>query len=447
MKTPIYDFVKKYSESAPVRMHMPGHKGRGPLGIEAFDITEISGADSLYDASGVINESEKTASALFGCKTLYSTEGSSLTVRAMVYMISVYAKENGKPQKILAARGAHKSFLYATALVNLEVEWLYPRDGASYLSAFADADELEELFKSKKDDEMPVAVYITSPDYLGGMCDVKGISEICKKYGVLLAVDNAHGAYLGFLEKSEHPIANGADICCDSAHKTLPVLTPGAYLHISDKAPESFSLMAKGAMALFASTSPSYLVLQSLDLANPYLEGLKEKIKAAEPKISELKKKISALGFTLYGKELLKITLCPRLYGYTGTELADILRGFNVECEFADNDYTVLMISPELSENDGEIILNALASVKRKSPLPEIFPKATCCIAVMSPREAIFSPKEEILAEQALGRILAEPSVGCPPAVPILICGEKIDKAAIEAFNYYGIKKVSVVKE
>ena len=131
MKTPIYDFVKKYSESAPVRMHMPGHKGRGPLGIEAFDITEISGADSLYDASGVINESEKTASALFGCKTLYSTEGSSLTVRAMVYMISVYAKENGKPQKILAARGAHKSFLYATALVNLEVEWLGQRESCA----------------------------------------------------------------------------------------------------------------------------------------------------------------------------------------------------------------------------------------------------------------------------------------------------------------------------
>ena len=124
MKHPICDFVKKYAESTPQRLHMPGHKGKGPMGIEALDITEIKGADSLFEADGIISESESIASELFGCKTLYSAEGSSLAIRSMVYLISVHAKERGVVPSILAARNAHKSFLYAAALTDVEVRWL-----------------------------------------------------------------------------------------------------------------------------------------------------------------------------------------------------------------------------------------------------------------------------------------------------------------------------------
>lgn len=92
----------------------------------------------------------------------------------------------------------------------------------------------------------PAAVYITSPDYLGNLADIGGMSDVCRKYGVLLIVDNAHGAYLHFLPKPEHPLDLGAEMCCDSAHKTLPVLTGGAYLHISQMLRQSLSKMRKG---------------------------------------------------------------------------------------------------------------------------------------------------------------------------------------------------------
>ena len=121
MKTPICDFVREYKDSGAVRLHMPGHKGVELIGGESLDITEIFGADSLYDASGIIRESERSASELFGCDTYYSTEGSSHVIRAMAYLISLHARERGEKPKILAARNCHKTFVSAAALLDEEL--------------------------------------------------------------------------------------------------------------------------------------------------------------------------------------------------------------------------------------------------------------------------------------------------------------------------------------
>ena len=124
MRTPICDFLSEYADSDAVRMHMPGHKGRGSA-LEVLDLTEIPGADSLFEANGIIRESEMIASEIFGARSFYSTEGSSLAIRAMVALISLKAKSEGKSPLILAARNAHKSFVSAAALVGCDVEWLY----------------------------------------------------------------------------------------------------------------------------------------------------------------------------------------------------------------------------------------------------------------------------------------------------------------------------------
>ncbi|MGN1194355.1 MAG: aminotransferase class V-fold PLP-dependent enzyme [Acutalibacteraceae bacterium] len=444
MNTPICDFVNECCESGNIRLHMPGHKGKDFLGFEKYDITEIDGADSLYHASGIIEESENNASSLFGTgKTCYSCEGSSLCIRAMLYLTMLYAKENGRQPLVLAGRNAHKTFVTAAALLNINITWLYPEENESYLSCSLSSKELQSKIKAEK----PCAVYITSPDYLGGMCDIAEISDICRKNGVLLLVDNAHGAYLKFLERSLHPIDLGADMCCDSAHKTLPVLTGGAYLHISKSAPKLFFKQVKNALAFFGSTSPSYLILQSLDKANKYLsDGYKEKLDAYIRTTAEIKAKLSE-SFTLTGSEPLKITFMPKSYGYTGDEFAKELKKHGFICEFSDPDFTVLMLTPENGENETKKILQAISKIKRKTAIDVLPPQVDKCEAVLSPMAALTAKKETISTESSVGRISASVSVSCPPAVPIVISGERINESAKKAFEYYSVRQIEVVAE
>ncbi|MBE6718664.1 MAG: aminotransferase class V-fold PLP-dependent enzyme [Ruminococcaceae bacterium] len=445
MKTPIFDFVSNYAKQNGVRLHMPGHKGNSSLGIEALDITEIKGADSLYEADGIINESEQYASQIFGSDTFYSTEGSSLCIRAMLYLVTLLASENRQRPLIFASRNAHKAFLSSVALLDLDVQWLTSERDDSYLSFTLSANELDEIIE--KAERKPTAVYLTSPDYLGNVLDVKKIAEICHKHNVLLLVDNAHGAYLHFLGESKHPITLGADMCSDSAHKTLAVLTGGAYLHISKNAPSLFTEQAKNALSLFGSTSPSYLILQSLDLANKYIEeGYREKLLRFSVKAKNLCKTLKNHGYSLIGDEVLKITIQTKDYGYTGNEFADMLREKNIECEFSDPDFVVFMLTPEIDDGMLDSFEKTLLSIPRKNIITQKPPIPSLPKKAMSVRNATFSPKELLPREECLGRVLAFSEVGCPPAVPIIVSGEIIDENALKCFEYYGIQNCCVVK-
>ncbi len=444
MDTPICDFVRDYISSGMHRLHMPGHKGAALLGMEQLDITEIQGADSLYAPEGIIAQSQKNASNLFGCRTLYSTEGSSQCIRAMLYLLLQYAKLQKRKPLIAAGRNAHKAFLTAVAMLDADVKWLYPGVPDSYLSCNLTPEELEAYLQNAQ--EKPVAVYLTSPDYLGTVADIRGISKVCHRYGVLLAVDNAHGAYLKFLPESAHPMDLGADICCDSAHKTLPVLTGGAYLHLSDEMDKAVGQQAQNAMMLFGSTSPSYLILQSLDEANVYLERYPARLQKLLPRLEAFKARLRKQGYTLYGSEALKLTIQAKPYGYTGNQLAECLRQQKIEPEFTDPDYVVLMLSAESSEELLTQLEQALYQIPPKLPVKEVSPAFAPGKQVMTIREAVLACSEFLPAQQCRGRILAVPTVGCPPAVPILVCGEKIDDHAIKCFAYYGITECCVVK-
>ena len=445
METPICDFVRDYAESGTLRLHMPGHKGETVLGMESLDITEIRGADSLYEADGIIARSEANASRVFGCRTLYSTEGSSQCIRAMLYLVRLWAVQQGRGPRIAAGRNAHKTFLTAAGLLDLQVDWLWPRGEGSYLSCVLTPEDVQAYLESAP--ELPGAVYLTSPDYLGNVADIRGIAAVCHRFGVLLAVDNAHGAYLKFLRPSRHPMDLGADLCCDSAHKTLPVLTGGAYLHLSDDLDKAVGAQAKNAMMLFGSTSPSYLILQSLDRANPRLADYPERLEALIPRLDALKSRLQAAGYRLYGEEPLKLTIEAKARGYTGGELADLLRRRGIEPEFADPDYLVLMFSPEMRGETVENLERVFLEIPPKSPIGEAAPRMVLAEGAMSIREAMLAPSEFLPAGECLGRILAVPTVGCPPAVPIVVCGERIDESALACFSYYGIEKCCVVKE
>ena len=444
MRTPIYNFVKAYSDSATARFHMPGHKGKELLGIEKYDITEIGGADVLYDACSIIDESENNATELFGtAHTYYSTEGSTLAIKAML-AIAYKNRKNKSSGVILAARNVHKAFVNACALLDLDVQWI-GLDSEHICKSTLTANDVRAALENAK--IKPFAVYITSPDYLGNVADIRAIADVCDEYGVPLLVDNAHGAYLAFLKPSVHPIALGAAMCADSAHKTLPALTGAAYLHVSKRYSE-YTKIARETLGIFASTSPSYLTLASLDLTNKYLaESFEEKLKVLSRKISDMKSRLAERGLVFEGDEPIKIVIAASKMGYSGNELAEYLRGRKIECEFSDLDYLVLMATPENTDAELDALESALAVLECRPALEERVAKGSAVgKRALSIREATFAPCEVIDVREAIGRICGSSTVSCPPAVPIVISGEIIDERAVALLEYYGIEKIKVLK-
>ncbi len=446
MNTPIADFLKNYNSLGADRFHMPGHKGIGLIGAEGFDITEISGADVLFEANGIIGESEKNATKLFKCgKTVYSTEGSTLCIKTMLCLAIDRFKENYPNERphVIAGRNAHKAFIFAAAELDFDIDWIYDTASASICNCLVKADEIKEKLAGEIP---PAAVYITTPDYLGNLTDITEISALCKSNSVPLLVDNAHGAYLAFTKNKNHPILLGADMCCDSAHKTLPVLTGGAYLHISASAEDRFAKKVKQAMQIFASTSPSYLILHSLDLANKYIsDGYEEKLEDTLSEISKLKKALTEKGFILFGDEPMKMTVFASKCGIDGKKLAEYLMKEKIYPEYYDRDFVCLMPSASTDEKSFERLKKALLSLEIK-PTEPVLPPFFVAKSVMSPREAVFSPFEKVKTENALGKIAALPTASCPPAVAVVSSGELVSREAIKVLKYYGIDELYVVK-
>ena len=439
--TPICDFVQAYASAQPVRMHMPGHKGVGPLGFEALDITEIDGADELYAPTGIIAESEANAARLFGARTFYSAEGSSLAIRAMLAL----AAAGGERPLVLAGRNAHRAFLSAAALLEMDVEWLHPAPGEAYHSCRMTPGAVDAALTRLGG--RCQAVYVTSPDYLGHVADIAALAGVCHDHGALLLVDNAHGAYLKFLPGgSRHPIDLGADMCCDSAHKTLPAVTGAAYLHLRQGLDIS-PARVREALALFGSSSPSWLILQSLDACNRLLADYPAMLADFLPKLDALKARLSARGWALAWEEPMKLTLSARPYGWTGDALAGALAGSGIYSEFHDPDFLTLMPTP--LNTDGELarLEAALEAIPRREPLPNAAPKYRAARAALSVRAASFAPRETLPVGACAGRVLAAPALSCPPCVPIAVCGEVIDAGIIERLRYYGIGACEVVRQ
>ena len=447
MNTPICDFLKSYREREGIRLHMPGHKGRGRE-ENSFDITEISGADSLFDCNGIILESEKNASCLFDTeRTIYSVQGSTLAIQTMLSLVCMKSRTMGEKPLIVAVRNARRAFLNACALLDFDIKWVYPNYTQSNICSgeFSACDVEAAILQCPY---KPAAVFVTSPDYLGRIADIAGISEACKRLGVTLLVDNAHGAYLNFLEENLHPISLGADMTADSAHKTLPVLTGGGYLHISRTADSFFVENAKAAMSLFGSTSPSYLIMASLDRCNEYLSGsFRAELYDIIRKLDDIKKKLNAFGWSVCKSEPLRLTVYSAASGMTGCEVADILRKKNIECEYADDTHIVFMISSFNNEKELDFMCKCMTEIEQKKPL-----KITDIIAfneavtAVSVRDAVLSPGVVLPAGKAAGRICSKAVTACPPGVAVVVPGEIISRNAIKILKKYSISFVNVVK-
>ena len=441
MNTPIYDYMKRYASSGMLRVHMPGHKGYSPEeGLESLyglDITEINGADSLFEADGIILESEKNMASLYGSRaTFYSAGGSTHCIQAMLAAMKL---EN---RTVIAARNVHRSFLNAAALLGLDVEWLLPVYSDGILSGELRLTDVEEKLRSTKDP----CIYLTSPDYTGRIADIAGIAVLCRKYDAVLLVDNAHGAHLRFMPEDMHPITLGADMCCDSAHKMLPALTGAAMLHTSS---DRYAGILRHCMSMFASTSPSYPIMASLDLCCPYLaEKIRWDIAERIPLSEKYRRRFG--GRLLFAEgDPFHIAVKADESGLDGISFAQALRENGAECEYGGRDTVILLMSPYEPtgsyERLEEITEKALMTAERRHPEKNGF-MAALPKRAMSIRQAFFSPSEIIDVDKAEGRICASVNVPCPPAVPVAASGEIIDRECIDIFRRYGISQVIVVK-
>lgn len=460
--TPIFDFVEGLSQAEVMRCFMPGHKGRVPGGGDhpnlawyAGDVTEIPGADDLYAAvqdqtapPGIIARSEENAASLFGATaTCYSTQGSTLGIQAMVYL----AKQRGTT--LLAGRGAHLSFVRACMLVGIDVIWIAPTqmDPAGLLSGITPQMVGEALAQHPE----VSAVYLTSPDYLGATLDWAGIAPLCREAGVPLLVDNAHGAYLPWgRESSHHPLSHGVNLCCDSAHKTLPVLTGGGYLHLGEHCPWSKG-QVKRAMAMFASTSPSYLILTSLDLCNRYLtERAQQEFAMLFDRVSGMKEQLlrSGVGVLANPDDFAKLTIDTAPIGRTGEEVGDYLRAQGIIPEYVSDRYVVLLLSPAHTNKELSHLTATLLSLSSPHGLPPLReipqPQNSYALpAVVIPLSQVGGcDTEQIPLDQASGRIAAEFVFHYPPGVALVVPGERIDPAVKKICENTGKRFLDVVK-
>jgi len=440
--TPLYTALVNHKNCNRASFHTPGHKcaaGALPQDLLQLDFTELPDTDSLFEASGAILQAEQAAAALFGTKrTLISSGGCTLCIQTMLRL----AAPNGG--KIIAGRVLHRSAVNAMALLGLQPIWVLPRQNAGdSLAGRICAQDIADAIAQNPDAK---AVYLTSPDYFGVLSDISAISTVCKQQDIPLLVDNAHGAHLMFTTQNLHPITLGASMTACSAHKTLPVLTGGAWLNIADS---RFVDAAKDAMALFGSTSPSYPIMASLDLSRAWLsEHGAEAYRKLEHTVAELKQLAAGRGIALPQGVVdpTRITLNTASIGLTGISAAEVFRQMGVEPEYADAAHVVLIATPFNTKADFDRLIAAIRAfpiapaLQSRAVLPPLPP-----IKVL-PRQAIFGQSEEVSLQNAQGRIAAQTACPCPPGVPVVMPGEIIAKEVIEFLQGYGFFAIKVLK-
>ena len=440
--TPLYTALLEHQRKSRSPFHTPGHKSSPlalPPGLLSLDYTELPDTDSLYEADGPILAAEQAAARLFGVpRTLFSAGGCTLCIQAMLRLAAPHGG------KVVFGRVLHRSAVSAMALLGLTPVWVMPRaDAGGGLPGRVAAEDVEDALRRNPDAK---AVFLTSPDYYGVLSDIRAISAVCRAHGVPLLVDNAHGTHLRFLKRDLHPVSLGASASACSAHKTLPVLTGGAWLNLADR---SLIPGAKEAMALFGSTSPSYPVMASLDLCRAWLEEHgRAAFSALEERVGRVRRLADQSGFpSPEGPcDPVRLTLRTAKAGIRGTDAAEQLRERGVEPEFADAAQVVLIPSPFNTEGDFARLERALPALRRGGELPVPAALPPLPEAAVSPREAVFARHEEIPLSRAAGRVAADIACPCPPGVPAVMPGEKITAEAAEFLSGYGFFTVKVIK-
>ena len=433
MPTPLYDALKEYAQKNPARFHMPGHKGKflpAPelAGLASIDLTELLPTGNLYEAGEPFDSAQRLWAELFGfdfCQFL--TGGSTMGIHAGLALCA------GPGGKVLVDRGCHRAVFNALALLDLEPVWLErPWLDSENLIGPISPEQVEKMLDRHPDVK---TVCITSPTYAGVLSDIEAISQIVHARGGTLFVDGAHGAHLPFLGVDPF---RGADAAAVSAHKTLPAMGQSALLFVNGMDPDRVRRTA----SIFGSSSPSYPMLASMDLARDWLlgEGRWEYRRTA-CRVFEFRQAFPSL------KDGLSLDPCRlTLKVKDGPAFARALEERGIFPEMEDGGHVVLICTAQDSDGDLYRLEGALVELRERlgdcapipaPPLPE---------RVSSPRAALFAPGELRTLRDCEGKVSACQIAPYPPGVPVVAPGERITKKELAYLEKIGYNMLSEVR-
>lgn len=466
MKKPIIlKELEKLSKRNMISFHVPGHKAgkifdRYNLGkidnIGKFDITEIPGSDNLHAPEGMIKEAQEKA------KQFYNTDHSFFLVNGTTSgIISMIMATTNPGDKIIVPRDCHKSVISGMILAGVIPVYVKPEICSRlFLSMAITAETIEKAIENHPDAK---AVLITYPNYYGICSDIEKIAQIVHRYNKVLLVDEAHGAHLKLSE--DLPISSldvGADIVVHSTHKTLPAFTQSSMIHVKSKIIDVDKL--KFMLSLNQSSSPSYLLMMSLDMAvNIIVEEGNYLIQRLIDNINDFREAINKIkGLNIFSKEIIgnygvkdiditKLTINMKEIGIDGIKLEEILRKkYNIQVEMADI-YNVLVVSSIANDkHDFERLARALKSIyddkkitHKKKELPEfsfMIPKVK-----ILPREAVYAEKKSIPFTQSGGRVSGEYIIPYPPGIPLICPGEVISQEVVEYVEILKALQINII--
>ena len=454
----LYRKLASYDTEDVYPFHMPGHK-RNPALLDGFfpaaqDITEITGFDNLHHAEGILLETARRASEVYGTRNTYlGVNGSTAMI---LTAISACVQRNGK---ILIARNSHRSAYHAMYLRGLTPVYLYPQKTSGMeLNGSLRPEDVE---KALQEDPEIEAVFVTSPTYDGVMSDIRGIAEAAHRRNLPVIVDEAHGAHLvfsGFFPESA--IRSGADIVIHSVHKTLPSLTQTSLLHVcSDRIDEE---LVRRFLTIYQSSSPSYILMASIDACMEIIqERGKELFREYTENLEKARKRLSGLKYfrlidpardyadTVFDCDRSKLIISTRDTGMTGQELSVLLREeYRLEMEMSAPSYVVALTSVGDTGEGFARLTEALADIEAKKagewalredeagkniPDEELQPPEQ----VLSMAEAMEGRTRKVLLSESEGCVSAEFMLLYPPGIPLITPGERISGQLLQNVRRY----------
>ena len=440
----LFEKLKAYGEGDVYPFHMPGHKRRmEPFNPYSIDITEIGGFDDLHSPHGAIYEAQEECARVFGAlESFFLINGASCGIISSVLSVC------GDGSKIIAARNSHRSFFGGLILSGAVPHYIMPKicEGAGFCGGISTESVLEAVLKNPD----ASAIFITSPTTEGITSDIRAIADIAHENNMLLIVDSAHGAHFHFSDYfPEDALSQGADIVIESVHKTLPSLTQTSLLHTGSLRPDMNRL--KSALSITQSTSPSYVLMGSIDRCVSFVKNGGEAFKLYTKRLNEARKAISRLSaFRLLDRDMIedlgacdidrgKISLVSPFL--SGVRLAGILReSYGIEPEMSSEGHIVLITSVADTDEGFSRLVSALSGIdgkidKSKGASKRFLPYVSLPEMAVTPREAYFSAKKEKWISESASCVSAEFIVPYPPGIPLIVPGERITEEIIKTIE------------